>query len=242
MNSIGLTCLVVLFAVAFGCNTTPSTDESRRPPDDALPVTSPAPIEQEFVPDPRTFRIIPASSEARYEVDEELTFLGMPLHHAIGRTSEVSGEFSFYRDSPNNEKLVVTSGQFQVDLSTLTSDDSRRDERIRGQWLESARFPLAKFEAKEVRGFPDGVPNDDSQTAQWSFELKGEMTVRDITREETFQVRVTLVGGKMEGTASTLLKMKDYGFDPPGIAGLFKVEDGVDVVLEFRAEEVMPAQ
>ena len=242
MTVLGMTCLAVLFAAAFGCNSTPSPDEGQSRPDDVLPVSSPISGEQEFVPEPRTFRIVPERSEARYEVSEELTFLGIPLHLATGRTSEMSGELSFYRDSTDGEKLVVTSGRFQVDLSTLVSDDVRRDERIREQWLESDRYPLAIFEAKEVRGFPDDLPPDAGHTATWSFDLKGEMTVRDVTREETFKIRVNIIEESMEGTANATLKMKNYGFNPPEIAGLFKVENDVGVVLEFQAEEILPAR
>ena len=66
------------------------------------------------------------------------------------------------------------------------------------------------------------------------------MTVRDVTRKETFEVKLVLSEDSMEGTASVFLKMKDYGFNPPVIAGLFKVEEGVDVVVEFQADEVLP--
>lgn len=232
-------CLLAILASAPGCGGNSEPSRSPQPTVETPPAISPTTEEEEFVPEPRTFHIITEQSEARYEVDEELTFLGIPLNRAIGRTSEVTGEFGFYRDITDNDKLVVSSGHFEVDLSALTSNDSRRDERIRDRWLQSTLFPLAVFDAKEVRGFPEDVPTDEGQIATWSFELKGDMTVRDVTRNETFQIDVVLSGDSMEGTATVHLKMKDYKFDPPEIAGLFKVEDGVDVIVEFRAKEAL---
>ncbi|MDA0770396.1 MAG: YceI family protein [Chloroflexi bacterium] len=240
--ALGLPCLIVLLAVAFACATTPEPDRNRQGPNDVLPVTSPVSGEPGFVPHIRTFRIVPEASEARYEVDEELIFLGISLNRAIGRTSELSGEFSFYQDSTDEQFLVVTSGHFQVDLSKLKSDDTRRDERIRDQWLESFRFPLAVFEAKEVGEFPNDVLGVTTNAVNWTFELKGDMTVREVTREETLVVQVNIIDGNMDGTVTTHLKMKDYGFSPPNISGLMKVEEGVDVVVEFRAEELLASR
>lgn len=242
LPGIALVVLVALATVVLGCGAS-APDEDQRGSGDPQAVESPTPNRnetQEFVPDTRTFRIIPDKSEARYEVDEELTFLGIALNRAIGRTSQLSGEFSFYRDGTDDDKLVVSSGHFQVDISTLTSNDTRRDERIRNQWLESARFPLAAFEAKEVRNPPIVSPDEAGKAVEWTFDLKGDMTVREVTREETFEIHLNLIEGKMVGTASALLKMKDYGFKPPSIPGLFKVEEGVLIVLEFQAEEVSP--
>ena len=236
----GIACLVLISTLSISCSSGIKPIEQPPAPVDTSPVVSPVPEDVEFVPEPRTFRIAPERSEARYEVDEELTFLGIPFNRAIGRTTVVEGQFSFYRDPTDDYKLVLSSGHFEVDISALTSNDSRRDERIRKQWLESTRFPLAVFEAKEVRGFPGNLSTDEGQVAEWTFEVKGEMTVRDVTRRETFEVKLVLSEDSMEGIASVFLKMKDYGFNPPVIAGLFKVEEGVDVVVEFQADEVLP--
>jgi hypothetical protein len=45
-------------------------------------------------------------------------------------------------------------------------------------------------------------------------------------------------GDTLAGTATTFFLMKDYGFDPPDIAGMLKVTDGVSVTVQFVAQEV----
>ncbi|MEZ4557752.1 MAG: YceI family protein [Caldilineaceae bacterium] len=71
-----------------------------------------------------------------------------------------------------------------MDVSLLRSDRSRRDRAIRSRWLESATFPLATFKVTEVRGFPadpaEGEPID--------FQLVGDMTVKETTREVVWDV------------------------------------------------------
>ena len=73
---------------------------------------------------------------------------------------------------------------FVVDISTLKSDRSRRDRAIRTQWLESATYPLATFEVKEMRNFPA----DPQEGELISFQLAGDMTVKETTVEVVWDV------------------------------------------------------
>ena len=43
-------------------------------------------------------------------------------------------------------------------------------------------------------------------------------------------------GDTLSGTGVTSLLMKDFGFDPPDIAGMLKVTDGVSVTVKFVAQ------
>lgn len=200
----------------------------------ATPVT-PRGIEateaEEFVIEFRSFRIVPEETSASYEVEEEITFLGIPFTRTKGTTEAVEGGFSFGFDEEGG--MEVTSTNISVDLRTLVSNDTRRDERIRGEFLESDAFPFAEFVGKEINDFPLGA----NEGAVWEFELKGDMTIRERTRSVTYDVITTLRGNRLQGTAATRLSMKDFGFDPPEIPGLFKVEDGVDVTVTFTALE-----
>jgi polyisoprenoid-binding protein YceI len=73
-----------------------------------------------------------------YRVREQLTFLSSP-NEAVGRTRAVSGTL---RIAANR----VEAAQIQADLRQLASDQSRRDNAIRGRGLESDRFPTASFQ------------------------------------------------------------------------------------------------
>jgi len=214
---------------AMACGGREQLAEATATPDSASNRESPEP---EFVVKFRTFRIVPEETEATFEVGEEIIFLGISFRRTVGRTNAVEGDFSFGFDEEG--ELLMASNSFRVDLRTLTTDDTRRDERIREEFLESDKFPFAEFTGQEVRDFPPGA--DEGIT--WEFKLKGKMTIREKTRSLTYDIRATLNGERLEGTATTHLLMKDFGFDPPEIPGLFKVEDGVDVTLKFAAIEV----
>jgi len=64
------------------------------------------------------------------------------------------------------------------------------------------------------------------------------MTIREVTNPLTWDMTASIDGDTLAGTATTFFYMKDYGFDPPDIAGILRVTDGVTVTVDFVAQEV----
>lgn len=205
-----------------------------------LPTATPAPAQAAPLPSGnaaegfRVFRIVAQESEVTYQVKEE--FLGgagqidklAGFFNPIGRTSNIQGELQL---AISGSQVQLGDNFFEVDLRTLTTDDSRRDRRIREKYLESNKYPLARFTASQLQNFPPAAAEGEAVP----FQLLGDMTIRDITQPVTFDVVATLKGSKLTGTATTRLFMKDFGFDPPSIANILKVSDGVTVTLTFAA-------
>jgi polyisoprenoid-binding protein YceI len=177
----------------------------------------------------RTFRIVPEQTEARYEVQEQFLSRNLPSR-AVGKTNAVEGEFQFALGGQPTGKVT----RITVDLRTLTSDESRRDNRLRRQWLESDTYPYAEFTSTEVQDIPQNYVEGQEVT----FKLAGDMTIRDITQPVTFDVKGKLEGDTVTGTATTQIKMTDFGFDPPAIAGMLTVEDQVMIIVDFTAKEM----
>jgi polyisoprenoid-binding protein YceI len=176
----------------------------------------------------RTFTIVPDQSEASYEVQEQFLSRDLP-NQAIGKTNAVTGEFQVSLDGKPSGKVT----NITVDLSKLASDESRRDNRIRTQWLESNKFPNAVFTSTDAQGLPATYTEGQDVT----FKLTGNMTIRDVTKPVTFDVTGKLVGDTITGSATAQILMKDFGIDPPSIAGMLTVKDGVTVKLNFTAKE-----
>ncbi|HJZ50482.1 MAG TPA: YceI family protein [Roseiflexaceae bacterium] len=176
----------------------------------------------------RTFTIVPEQTEASYEVQEQFLNRDLP-NQAIGKTNAVEGELQIsLNGKPSGQVTKIT-----VDLSKLTSDERRRDNRIRQQWLESSKYPNAVFTSTDAQGIPESYTDGQEVT----FKLTGNMTIRDVTKPVTFDVTGKLVGDTITGNATTQILMKDFGIDPPSIAGMLTVKDGVTVRLNFTAKE-----
>jgi polyisoprenoid-binding protein YceI len=176
----------------------------------------------------RTFKIVPEQTEASYEVQEQFLNRDLP-NMAVGKTNAVEGEFQFSADGkPTGQVTKIT-----VDLRTLTSSDRRRDNRIRGRWLESDKYPFAEFTSTEAQNLPESY----SEGQDVSFKLAGNMTIREVTKPVTFDVTGRLQGDTVTGTATTEVLMKDFGFDPPSVAGMLTVRDGVKITVNFTAKD-----
>jgi polyisoprenoid-binding protein YceI len=176
----------------------------------------------------RTFRIVPAQSETSYEVQEKFARLPAPTK-AVGRTNMIEGEFRLAVGAAP----ALLNNRFAVDLRTLQSDSGRRDQLIREQWLESARYPMAEFTATRVEQLPPTV----IEGQEVPLKITGNLTIRDVTREVTFDARAKVEGNTLSGTATTFLLMRDFGFEPPSILGIVTVEDGVNLTVRFTAAE-----
>jgi len=209
----------------------PAMPQLASPPTDAYPGQ-----ESSGAGSARTFVIVPEESEVAYIVAEEFLSgavqqLGqlLGLTDTIGRTRSVEGELVLDLSAAN----PLVSGEFVVDLRTLTSDDSRRDNRIRNEWLESNRYPLAEFVATAVENFPASYSEGQTIT----FQLLGDMTIRETTQPVRFDVTAILTGNSITGTAAAEMRMTDFGFNPPAMANLFTVADEFTVEITFIARE-----
>lgn len=234
----------VLAACAAPAAQTPTEAPTLAPAPTEAPTTAPAPTAAAATPAATSadanaapasagmvvFRIVREESQVTYEVGE--TFLNQNNRYAIavGRTQQVNGEVRFDRANPRNSSV----GTLTIDISTFTSDSPRRDNAIRDRWLESARYPLATFAPTAIEGLPETYTSGEEIT----LTITGDLTVREVTRPTTFTVTGAIDGETMRGVAETRIKMTDFGFQPPDIAGVLRAEDDVKISFSFVARPV----
>lgn len=175
-------------------------------------------------PGVRRFVISSSESTVKYVVEE--TLRGLPAT-AVGTTSAITGEIyltpqGLYKDLPS---------KFMVDLRTLRSDESMRDNFIRQNTLQTGRYPFAEFVVESIDGFP--VPY--VENTQVSLTLTGTLKIKDVSRQVTFAVLARQQGNTLTATADTDFKMTDFGISPPEvIVARAKDEVHLQVVLVAR--------
>lgn len=179
----------------------------------------------------RTFVVTPGNgSTAQYAVEEEFFGAPIPFVTAVGTTDQVDGSLVLAQSA---EGVTLQDGGFTVNLQTLTSDQSRRDNAIRRDWLQSNTYPNAVFSNISVVNLPADV----TEGADVNFQLSGDLTVREIALPVTWDVTARVENGTLTGTATTNVLMADYGFSAPSIGGMLKVTDGVTVTVNLVAQE-----
>lgn len=170
--------------------------------------------------------IDPERSEVIYRVDE--TFLQQVTRAtAVGVTRAVEGQIRI--DPARLQQMEVSP--VRVDISQFKSDQPRRDERIRRQWLESAKYPIAQFVVASVEGLPEQYEAGQAVPVK----VHGELTVRETTRPVTWEGVLTLEDGLLKGELETEILMTDFDFDPPSILGVLRADNEVHLTFNFTA-------
>ncbi len=176
------------------------------------------------------FVVVPEQSEASYIAREKLAALPA-TSEAVGRTNAVSGDIYLTRQglAPSPPSLL------RVDLRTLRSDESRRDNFIRSNTLQADRFPYAEFVIERVEGFPASYQEGE----EVALTVAGTMTIRGTARPMTFDVHARYGGGTLTGVAHATFRLSDFGLSPPNIAGFVTVEDEMrlQIVLVARLQQ-----
>jgi polyisoprenoid-binding protein YceI len=171
------------------------------------------------------FVVAPTGNEARYRVRELL--VGRELENdVIGKTSSVSGRLVV---EPNGT-VIRDSSKIVVQVATLASDQTRRDNFLRRRTLESEKYPTVELVPFTFQGI--AAPLAPGQTA--SFTLVGNLTMRGVTRPTTWQVTARADGSAVVGTAKTAFTFKDFELEQPKVPIVLSVADTVRLEYDFR--------
>lgn len=162
---------------------------------------------------------------ARYLVREQLAGVSLP-NDAVGTTTAVKGQVLL---GPGNT-VQGDESRFTVDLTTLKSDDSRRDNYIRRNTLDTGRFPTAGFVLREVRGLASPLP----ESGAANFQLEGDLTVRGVTSSVVWNAAGTFILEGIIGTATTSFPFSQFGMRAPAVFVVVSVEDNIRLELDFQ--------
>lgn len=220
---IGLT-LVAVLAVGCGGGAAYRNAKTSEPVSTTLaqtPATTSAnpSTTQSTNPAGTSYKVVAEQSQASYSVGE--TFLGKKLDvTAVGKTASLSGEIRL-------EGGVIKPSTVEVDLASLTSDESRRDNQVR-KALDTANHPKATFNITGAEGNP--VLADGKETP---LKLQGTMRIKGVDKPVTFEAKAKMNGESLNLTAATTFPMTQFGVNPPNIAGFVAVQDNVKLDVTF---------
>ena len=168
---------------------------------------------------------VPNGTQAQYRVREQFANRDFPTD-AVGTTKSVTGAIVIQPDGtpdPAQSRIVV-------DLSTLRSDENRRENSIKRNTLQTDQYPTATFVPTSVQDLPSSLPT----SGDVKFQVTGDMTVHGVTRPATWQVTGHISGQEMTGQATAAFKFADFGMDVPKVAILLSVEDDIRLELDYH--------
>jgi polyisoprenoid-binding protein YceI len=155
---------------------------------------------------------VTTGSQVGYRVQEIL--FGQNTE-GVGRTSDVTGTVTI-------DGTTVTDATFEADMTTVESDESRRDSQFRGRIMDTDNFPTATFVLTEPITL-EAIPEDLAETTTTA---SGELTLRGTTKPVTIDLVARRNGATIEITGSLTIVFDEWGIPNPSNAAVSTEDEG----------------
>ncbi len=168
-----------------------------------------------------------------FEVDKAHTSIGFAVKHMVvsttkGSFNDFSGEFSVDPADPTTLSAKATIVATSVDTANEKRDGHLRNE----DFFDVAKYPEIKFESTGVEKAGDGLI------------LKGNLTMKDVTKEISIPVEVNGPVNDPWGNVrygfegSTKINRKDWGINFGGVMDNGGLVVADDVKIEISVEGI----
>jgi polyisoprenoid-binding protein YceI len=172
------------------------------------------------------FQIASDESEARYKAQEELANKG--ANEAVGTTNAFIGQILI-----DDQGSPIACSRFDVDLRTLTSDESRRDNFLYNNTLETQTYPLATFILTSVEGLDGPLPSGEETAVR----LIGNLTVHGETKLIAWEATIKMDGDTLTGAAATTFNMADFNITSPKVGPVMSIDETIKLEVDITAKK-----
>lgn len=138
---------------------------------------------------------------------------------AAGRTSSVTGSITI------NGKML-TAASFTADMTTVTSDEQRRDNQFNGRIMDTASYPTATFNLSS----PVVLPSLPAVGVQASTQATGVLTMHGTSKTVTFTIKGERTADRIQVTGQIPVTFADWNIPNPSFGPVTTEDHGI---LEF---------
>src|SRR4051812_28609658 len=156
-----------------------------------------------------------------YRVQETLATVGAAT--AVGRTPNVTG-------SATIDGTKVTAADFSADLTTLQSDDQRRDGQLTHQALETSQYPTATFKLTQ----PIDLRSTPAAGQSVKATATGDLTLHGVTKSVQIPLEARLANGVVTIVGSLPITFADFNMSPPQSMMVLSVADNGILELQLQ--------
>ena len=144
---------------------------------------------------------VASGSQAGYRIQE--TLFGQS-NTAVGRTSSITGSLTISGTS-------VTAATFSVDMTTVSSDRSQRDNQFQGRIMDTSSYPTATFTLTQPISL-GSIPADGVMITE---QATGQLMLHGVTKSVTFTVQARKSGATIQVSGSIPIVFADYNINNP---------------------------
>jgi polyisoprenoid-binding protein YceI len=163
-------------------------------------------------------------NEARYRVREQLLHHDLP-NDAVGKTTVITGGVIIAADGA----VDTAASKITIDVTSLKSDQERRDGYVQHRTLETEQYPTVVFVPTSVTGAKLPL----SGTEQ-SFDVAGNLTVHGVTRPSVWHAKAKSSGNDITGSGWTQFTFADAQLAQPRLPMLLSVADTIRLEYDFH--------
>jgi polyisoprenoid-binding protein YceI len=144
----------------------------------------------------------------------------------LGETSAVTGQFLLAVAAATTlQSLTIT-----VDLRTLDSGSTDRDQHVRDDTFDTARFPFAVFTVAQAQIFSGNYSEGQNE----KFSLSGQLTLHGITHPVTFALQGKRQAGTITGAGNAVIQLQDFGMKDPQLTSVVPISISNDITLMIQ--------
>jgi len=189
----------------------------------------------------KTFRTVPGDPKNVVEFESKAT-----IEHILGHTSSITGTV----EVDLTDVAATKTAQFDVDLNTLDTGIGLRNEHMRDNYLETAKYPSASFRLTRIVS-SDKASLSAGESA--NVVAEGEFTIHGVSK--TYQIPLTIYYDKTSDATSSrlngakgdilvvtgdwMLKLADHNIQRPEFLVL-KLATDQKVSVNFAMTDLLP--
>lgn len=155
-----------------------------------------------------------ALSAETYTIDPVHSSVGFSLRHLVSKFSssftKVSGTVNYDAAAPEKSSVEAT-----VEIASVNTANEKRNAHVLSpDFFDAAKFPTASFKSKSWK-----------KAGEDAFDVTGDLTIRNVTREVVLHVTLLGSGPGMGGAmvtgweATTRINKSDFGVSGPAMLG-----------------------
>jgi polyisoprenoid-binding protein YceI len=163
-----------------------------------------------------TLGLVSAASAAveTYAIDPVHSSVGFTIRHVFsqlpGSFSQFTGVLTVDRDNVEN-----SSAEAVIQVGSVTTANAQRDHHLKTpDFFDAAKFGTITFKSKSWK-----------KTGEETYDVTGDLTIKDVTKEVVLKVTSLGFGPGMTGkpvsgwSATTTINRNDYGVVGPAMLG-----------------------
>ncbi|SMG13611.1 YceI-like domain-containing protein [Marivirga sericea] len=161
--------------------------------------------------------------------------------HAQDKYFTKTGYAKFYSEAPlENIEAINNKVQSIIDMkrsevvinlpiTAFQFENSLMQEHFNENYMESEKFPLAKFQGY----FVNGAPIDMTVDGSYEVQVKGKMTIHGVTKPLNIGGVIKVTDNNVLATTKFMIRVADYDIDIPTIV-FRNIAEEVEVTIELQ--------